>query len=591
MAEELKLFSELNLSEQFLQAVAEMGFENATPIQSEAIPLIRTGVDVIAKSQTGTGKTVAFGIPALEVIDTHEEKSTIQVLILCPTRELAQQAGEEIRKLARFTPGIRPVEVYGGSDMERQFIRLRKANIVVGTPGRVMDHMRRGTIKFSNLKMVVLDEADEMLKMGFKEDIETILKDTPENRQIVLFSATMSRDILALTQQFQNDPQLIEINKSQITIENIAQSYVEVPTGRKNDALVMLLSYHRPNRSIIFCNTKRMVDELTEILDNNGFSAQSIHGDLKQAQRTSVMNGFKSGKISILVATDVAARGIDVNDIDYVFNYDIPIKTEYYVHRIGRTGRAGKSGSSITLCSGKRQIFSMRTIAQETKSEIVRRNLPTTKDLQEKGQARDLQKMDDTLKGEINERYQVMVTKLIEGGYTAEQIAVAALSLQFPNEAASDLYIPVPKEDRDTRDTRDSVQPPSRGKRIGGMYADIVINVGSANRVAPNHLVGAITEQSGLSGRDIGKIDIYPDQSVVGVPASKVNDVIRAMVGCKICGQPTETVPLTDQHPGHRARAPRPESKNAHFANQRVTKRAVGKEFKDFTVRKKKEKY
>ncbi|MEG0853725.1 MAG: DEAD/DEAH box helicase, partial [Angelakisella sp.] len=291
-------FSELNLTPKVQRAIDDMGYETATSIQSQAIPLIRTGVDVIGRSQTGTGKTFAFAIPAVEAIDTHEAKPTVQVLVLCPTRELAQQACDEIGKLTKFKTGIVTADVYGGAPMGPQILRLKRANIVIGTPGRIMDHMRRKTLKLSNIKMVVLDEADEMLNMGFKEDIETILVDTPENRQTILFSATMPPAILALTKQFQNDPQLIEIDKAKVTLTNIEQSYVNVPMGRKMDALNLLLRYHRPNRALVFCNTKHMVDEITEYLGKHGFDAEGLHGDMKQAQRTKTLGEFKSGKLS-----------------------------------------------------------------------------------------------------------------------------------------------------------------------------------------------------------------------------------------------------------------------------------------------------
>lgn len=546
---ETALFSALELDTRLERAVTEMGFDMATPVQTQAIPLIRTGVDVIARSQTGTGKTVAFAIPALERIDAKEERPTVQVLILCPTRELAQQAGDEVEKLARFLPGVRPVEVYGGTDMRRQFIRLRRANLVIGTPGRVMDHMRRGSLKLDHLKMIVLDEADEMLKMGFKEDIETILQDTPEERQTVLFSATMPPAILALTKQFQRDPQMIEINKSQVTIENIDQRLVEVPALKKKEALHLLLRYHRPNRALIFCNTKHMVDELKEYLDQNGHSTESIHGDLKQSQRTMVMNSFKQGRVSILIATDVAARGIDVSDIDYVINYDIPMKTEEYVHRIGRTGRAGKSGCAITLCCGRRQLAAVRNIAREVKSEIKAEPLPSIKDLRAKARARDLEEMRTALTEDAGE-YLSMVETLVAEGYGAEQIAAAALMKLFPAEEVEQVALPVPHP---AGGRPDGLRPAARGGRTALAYADIVIDVGSSNRVTPNHLVGAITEQSGISGRMIGKIDIYPEQSVVGIPVDCVGQVLDAMQGCKICGKPTRTVRLAVV-PAHRAR-------------------------------------
>ncbi|MEG0941707.1 MAG: DEAD/DEAH box helicase, partial [Oscillospiraceae bacterium] len=425
------LFSDISLTPKVERAVSLMGFDFATPIQSEAIPVIRTGVDLIARSQTGTGKTVAFGIPAIERVDTHEEKPTIQVLILCPTRELAVQGEEEIRKLARFKEGIHPIAIYGGAPIEKQCIGLRRANIVIGTPGRVMDHMRRKTIKLGGLKMVVLDEADEMLNMGFKEDIETILRDTPEERQTLLFSATMPPAIMSITKQFQKNPTIIEIDKSQVTLENIEQSYIDVPHSAKKDALYMLLQYYLPTRAIIFCGTKRMADELTEFLTSRNISAESIHSDIKQTQRTSTMRDFKAGKTTILIATDIAARGIDVSDVEYVINFDIPSNTEYYIHRIGRTGRAGKPGKSITICSSKREALDMKRIAVAVKSEIKQLPLPSAEDIQNVGSTKAIEALEALINGEIRPIFGTIVTALTEKGFTERQIAEAALSMQF----------------------------------------------------------------------------------------------------------------------------------------------------------------
>lgn len=555
---EAALFSQLDLDPRIERAVTEMGFSEATAIQSAAIPLIRTGVDVIARSQTGTGKTIAFGIPALEVVDTKEEKSTVQVLILCPTRELAQQAGDEVRKLARFLPGIRPVEVYGGADMQRQFIKLRQANIVIGTPGRLMDHMSRGTLKLENLKLLVLDEADEMLKMGFKEDIEAILKDTPAQRQTVLFSATMPPLIQALTKQFQKDPQLIEINKSQVTIDNIDQRLVEVPVARKMEALCLLLRYHRPNRTLVFCNTKRMVDELAEYLVQSGYAAESIHGDLKQSQRTSVMNRFKQGQVSILVATDVAARGIDVNDIDYVFNYDIPLKTEEYVHRIGRTGRAGKSGCAVTLCCGRRQIGMMQRVSREVNSQITEEWLPTAEDLKKRVYELNLEQMRIALSKDT-QAYESMVEALSAEGFIPQQIAAAALMGLFPEEkievvAAPPSRRPMERMERTDRterlgrtgrpDRSERADRVKKGVRSTSSFVDVVIDVGADHHVTPNHLVGAITEHAGISSKSIGKIEVNFDQSVVGIAADCLAQVMDTIQGIKVCGKQITTVPL-----------------------------------------------
>ena len=285
-------FKQLGLPAPALRALEEMGFENATEIQAQSIPLIQMGYDVVGRSQTGTGKTAAFGIPAINMIDTTEEKRSGQVLLLCPTRELAVQAADEIKKIAKYTDGIKVVAVYGGAPMDRQIMQLRNANIVVGTPGRVMDHMRRHTLKLNNCKMIILDEADEMLSMGFREDIETILQEVPEERQTILFSATMPKEIMELISNYQKEPQLIEINKQQVTLDAIGQFYYEVPMGRKNDMLLLLLAEHDPKRSIIFSNTKAMVDELTTFLNENGFKADGLHGDMKQSQRDSVMGAF-----------------------------------------------------------------------------------------------------------------------------------------------------------------------------------------------------------------------------------------------------------------------------------------------------------
>lgn len=528
-------FEDLKLTPKVKRAIDEMGFDTATGIQSQAIPVIRTGVDVIGRSQTGTGKTVAFAIPAIEKINTHEERITLQVLILCPTRELAQQACQEIEKLTKFKSGVNVVDVYGGAPMERQITRLKRANIVVGTPGRIMDHMRRKTLKLNNLKMVVLDEADEMLSMGFKEDIETILKDAPEDRQTVLFSATMPPSILNLTRDFQKCPTLIEINKAKVTLDNIEQLCLDVPMGRKKDALNLILRYYSPNLTMIFCNTKQMVDEVAEYLGQNGFDADGLHGDMKQSQRTKVMDSFKSGKTSILVATDVAARGIDVNDIDYVINYDIPQNNEYYVHRIGRTGRAGKSGTAITICSGRRQVSVLQNIARSVKSKIKIIDIPSVDDIMEKSVQNQTTIVEDALRNKITSKYTTMVQELLERGHSAEDIAAVALQLHLG------------KDDAKLKDIKTERKTSYSSSNLGSGFQKVCINIGRSCRVAPNHIVGAITERTNLSGSDIGKIEIFDDMCMVAVPSGIVDQVIEDMAGCKICGRPTTTTLSTEK--------------------------------------------
>ncbi|MGN0663586.1 MAG: DEAD/DEAH box helicase [Negativibacillus sp.] len=516
-------FKQLGLPAPILRALEEMGFENATEIQAQSIPLIQMGYDVVGRSQTGTGKTAAFAIPAIGKIQNGEEKRSVQVLLLCPTRELAVQAADEIKKIAKYTEGVKAVAVYGGAPIERQILQLRNANIVIGTPGRVMDHMRRHTLKLQNLKMLILDEADEMLSMGFREDIETILQETPEDRQTILFSATMPKEIMEIISNYQKEPQIVEVNKQQVTLDAIGQFYYEVPMGRKNDMLLLLLAEQDPKRSIIFCNTKKMVDDLTQFLNDKGYRAEGLHGDLKQSQRDSVMGAFKGGRTTILVATDVAARGIDVDDIDCVINYDIPQNNEYYVHRIGRTGRAGKSGAAYTICSGRRQVFLIKDIAKATRSDIVQLEVPTAESILKKQR---LKKQDELLRklSESTElSYMELVGNLMKQGYAAEQVAAAALELLYGAEEAS---LPVIQMEK---------------KRRGGDLVKLMINIGRSSRIAPNFIVGAIAERTSLSGRDIGKIEIFDEHTLVEVPRAAAEEVLQAMEGCKINGIDTQT--------------------------------------------------
>ena len=356
---------------QIKRALDDMGFEKLTEIQQKAIPLALEGKDVIGKSQTGSGKTIAFGVPAVEIIDKEINKKYTQVLVLVPTRELAIQACNEIRKLMKYTHDIKTVAIYGGQMLSKQIPLMRQGcQIVVGTPGRVMDHINRKTLKLQDLKMIVLDEADEMLNMGFREDIETILKSVPNERQTLLFSATMPKEILDIVNNYQNDPQLVEVAKKQVTVETIVQYAVECPKGTKADALSFIMKKENIKLGIVFCNTKKMVDMLVPMLEEKGIFARGLHGDMRQRERDRVMKEFRSGAVQLLVATDVAARGIDVNNVDAVFNYDIPTQTEYYVHRIGRTGRAGKGGASYTFITDRRQLMQMGNIVRSVKAEI-----------------------------------------------------------------------------------------------------------------------------------------------------------------------------------------------------------------------------
>ena len=362
-----------------LKAVEEMGFETMTPIQEQAIPVLLEGKDIIGQAQTGTGKTAAFAIPMIQSVDPQIKKP--QGIILCPTRELAMQAAEEIRKLTKYRSGIKVLPVYGGQDIGRQIRALSQGvQIIVGTPGRVMDHLRRHTIKTAQIRMIVLDEADEMLNMGFREDIETVLEDMPKEHQMALFSATMPQAILDITGTYQNNAVYIKVTPKEITVSAIKQAYYRVAKKDKAEAMIRLIDYYQPARSLVFCNTKRMVDEITGILKERGYEAEGLHGDLSQNQRDTVMNLFRNGRCAILIATDVAARGIDVSGVDAVFNYDVPEDIEYYVHRIGRTGRAGRKGRSFTLISG-REIFKIRDIERICHTTIRERKIPTPADI------------------------------------------------------------------------------------------------------------------------------------------------------------------------------------------------------------------
>lgn len=362
-------FNTIGLSEQLLKAIDRIGYQTATPIQSESIEPILQGRDVIAQAPTGTGKTGAFGIPLIEKVDT--ENPVIQALVLCPTRELALQTAGEMRRLAHFKPGVRVAAVYGGQQIERQIADLKKRpQILVATPGRMMDHMRRRTAKIEMLKYVVLDEADEMLSMGFREDICTILEKTPKDRQTVLFSATLPAEIMRIAKTYQKDAVVIKVAKPELKIPQIEQYVVAVRNKNKPEKIMEIIRANNYKLCLVFCNTKRQVDELAQQLKAAHMSAEALHGDMKQFQRDKVMRAFRNGNVRVLVATDVAARGIDVEGIEAVFNYDIPQDIEYYIHRIGRTGRADKRGTAYTFAFGK-EMARISAIMKYTKTQIV----------------------------------------------------------------------------------------------------------------------------------------------------------------------------------------------------------------------------
>lgn len=368
-------YSQSKIDKRILKGLSEMGFVEMTPIQEAAIPALLAGQDVIGQAQTGTGKTAAFGIPMIENLS--DKVKGVQGLVLCPTRELAIQAAEELNKMAKYVPGVKAAAIYGGQAIEKQFRILGgKVSIVVGTPGRVMDHMGRKTLNLENLHMLVLDEADEMLNMGFREDIETICKALPKVRQTALFSATMPEEILEITKAYQKDAAYIHVPQEEMTIPLVKQSYYVMKGREKDTCLCRLIDYMSPKRALIFCNTKKKVDQLTLLLKGKGYSAEALHGDLSQHQRDRVMTLFRTGKLELLLATDVAARGIDVDQVDMVFNYDMPQDMEYYVHRIGRTGRAGRSGKAVSLIRNSER-YKIQSLEEYCGTRIREKEMPT----------------------------------------------------------------------------------------------------------------------------------------------------------------------------------------------------------------------
>ena len=519
--EETKLtaFGDLGLTEPMLHAIADLGFEAPTPIQARSIPLLLAGRDLIGQAQTGTGKTAAFGLPLIQLTDV--KRMEPQALVLEPTRELAVQVAGGIHALAKHT-GLRVVPVYGGQPLDRQFRALREgAQIVVGTPGRVMDHMRRGTLSLAAVKFCVLDEADEMLALGFLEDMETILAELPDPRQLAFFSATMPPRITALTKKFLKDPAHVAIDVRRRTVETTNQTYYEVAPGKKQEALARVLDMETPGPTIVFCRTRQETNDLADALRLRGYSAEALHGDLGQADRDRVMRRFREGLADLLIATDVAARGLDIETVTHVINYDIPWDVEQYIHRIGRTGRAGRTGDAITLVEG-RERRQLRAIEQMIGTTIKPARIPTAADIA--ARRRDLfqQSLRETLVAREFDSYLATVEALAEEYDTAE-VAAAALQMLWqsqhsgPEEAAEEL-------------NADSERP-----EVG--MTRLFVGLGRQDGLRPGDLVGAISNEAGLPGRVIGAIDILDKTAFVEVPAPDAQHVITVLRNATIRGR------------------------------------------------------
>lgn len=512
-------FEEMCLDTRIMRAIAEMGFEQPSPIQAQSIPIAVEGKDMIGQARTGTGKTASFGIPMLQRINPKDKN--LQAIVLCPTRELAIQSANEIRKLAKFLYGIKVLPIYGGQEISKQIRSLKGGvQIVIGTPGRVMDHLRRHTLKPQTVDIVVLDEADEMLNMGFREDIETILGQLPEERQTMLFSATMPKPILEIAKRYLHEPEIVKVIQKELTVPKIEQYYYEVNPRKKNEVLSRLLDMYDPSLSLVFCNTKRKVDELVADLKGRGYFAEGLHGDMKQSQRDRVMNGFRNGRTDILVATDVAARGIDVDDVEAVFNYDVPQDDEYYVHRIGRTGRAGREGRAFTLVVGK-EIYKLKDIQRYCKTKIRRQPIPSVNDVAAIKVEKLLEQAGELIATDGLGRMMNLLEEYLDGSdYSATEMAAALLAMQLGETSTQTL----PKEE--FGDT--GAEP--------GMVR-MFMNIGKKDRVRIGDILGAVAGESGMEGALVGTIDMYDNFSFVEVPQEYAAAVLEAMNHSKIKGR------------------------------------------------------
>ncbi|MEM9101702.1 MAG: DEAD/DEAH box helicase [Pseudomonadota bacterium] len=551
-------FDQLALPENILSALSSIGYEKPSPIQAECIPLVLDGIDLIGQAQTGTGKTAAFALPALTKIDINLRKP--QVCIICPTRELALQVAEACTEYAKNMPGFRVLPIYGGQPYPPQLRQLdRGVHLIVGTPGRIMDHMRRGSLKWDHLKLLVLDEADEMLRMGFMEDVEWILEHTPEKRQIALFSATMPPAIKKVAKTFLQDPQHIQVKSKTKTASTIEQLFLTVSNNHKLEALTRVLESESSDATIVFTRTKSNCDELAKKLSARGFSAEAIHGDMAQNQREKIVQRLKSSKVDIVIATDVAARGLDVERISHVINFDIPQDPESYVHRIGRTGRAGRSGRAISFVTPREKRL-LRIIEQTNTTKIQRMSLPSLEVINDERTRRFFDQIQQQIIAGEHESYLNLLEDLQnKNNQTGLEIAAAVVSLLYKDRPLLLQSLPeLPDMEKGGRKERQSRHEniSAKAEPLKG-HPDVllqryVLRVGKQNRVTPKNIVGAIANEAGLDSDFIGNIHLYEDISTVDLPEGMPQDVLQMMKNVRVCGKKIEMELASDYLKGNK---------------------------------------
>ncbi|MBN2851178.1 MAG: DEAD/DEAH box helicase [Clostridia bacterium] len=530
----------LNISDEIKRALLDMGYEEFMPIQEQAIPICLEGKDIIGRSHTGTGKTAAFAIPILQKIDPNNHQP--QAIILCPTRELAVQVAGEFKKIAKYMHDVRSVAVYGGEPINRQIMTLKRgAQVIIGTPGRTIDHIiKRHTIKTGSIHTVVLDEADEMLKMGFREDIELILETIPKDRQTLLFSATMPKAIMDITKKYQNSPEIVEIKSDVKTADSIKQEYCETKSSHKVEALIRLLNINNPTRCMVFCNMKSTVDDVNDALNARGIASEKIHGDLTQMLRMSVLRKFNDAIISVLVATDVAARGLDIKEVDLIINYDIPDKEEYYVHRVGRSGRAGNDGHAITIV-GTGAMKNLINVMHYTKKNIEKIKIPTMKQVNTAKAEAFIQEITETIQNENLEDYKDILNQ-VDTMYTIEDICASLIkkSLELEEITHENDINYMGKPQNSFTNAPKSKSSGSQKKKNFKTDKDMVrvfITIGNMDKIKPKNILGAIIGECDIPSEHVGSIDVLDKFTFVDIHKDSSGKVLKKLDGKKINGK------------------------------------------------------